>query len=367
MATVQLRDVSKSFGSLVALDKINFETKDGEFFFILGPSGAGKSTIFNLISGLLPAKQGDILIDNQVVNQLEPRFRDVAVAFESYALYPNKTVFENLAFPLRAPIRKKEFTEDQVRKTVTEIAELLQIDEFLERLPSQLSGGQKQRVSLGRTLVRRPKVYLFDEPIAHLDAKLRHKMRGELKRLQKELGVSAIFATPDQLEAVSMADRVAVIDHGKVQQIGSPEDLYFRPANIFVAEHVGEPRINMLDGSIESKGGTTYLHIGPNMIALPKDDNPDITTKNLPSTVKIGLRPSNFEVARQSDGNGMIQCKVVFTQISGDVQVIKVDAGGSVMTIKAEVDDHYGIDETLWIKLRNSRVYVFDPATGEAL
>lgn len=367
MATVQLRDVSKHFGSLIALDKVNFETRDGEFFFILGPSGAGKSTIFNLISGLLPLKEGEVLIDGNVVNKLEPRNRDVAVAFESYALYPNKTVFENLAFPLRAPMRRKDFTEDQVKKTVHQIAELLQIDEFLERLPSQLSGGQKQRVSLGRTLVRRPKVYLFDEPIAHLDAKLRHKMRGELKRLQKELGVSAIFATPDQLEAVSMADRVVVIDHGRVQQIGTPEDLYFRPANAFVAEHVGDPRINMVDGVVKSDGGKTFLEFGTARLAVPDDGGPKLTDKALPSRVRIGIRPSNFEIARASDGNGMVPGSVAFTQISGDVQVIKVDTGGETVTIKAEVEDNYRVGEKLWLKLRNSRIYLFDPESGVAL
>ncbi len=366
MATVQLRDVSKTFGSLVALDKINFDTKDGEFFFILGPSGAGKSTIFNLISGLLPLKEGDILIDGAKVNALEPRFRDVAVAFESYALYPNKTVFENLAFPLRAPMRRKNFSKAQVRKTVSEIAELLQIDEFLDRLPSQLSGGQKQRVSLGRTLVRRPKVYLFDEPITHLDAKLRHRMRGELKRLQKELGVSAIFATPDQLEAVSMADRVVVIDHGKVQQTGTPEDLYFRPANIFVAEHVGEPKINMIEGAVKVENGKTLLRAGAAEFPVPGDGIENFSSKLLPEKVKIGIRPSNFEVTRQNTP-GLVPGTVVFLQISGDVQVIKVDANGVGLTVKAQVEDNYDLGERIWLKLKNSRIYLFDPATGAAL
>lgn len=367
MATVQLRNVTKTFGSFTALRDINFETRDGEFFFILGPSGAGKSTIFNLISGLLPLKQGEVIIDGQVVNNLEPRFRDVAVAFESYALYPNKTVYENLAFPLKAPIRRKEYSEEQIRKTVTSIAELLQIDEFLDRLPSQLSGGQKQRVSLGRTLVRRPKVYLLDEPIAHLDAKLRHKMRGELKRLQKELGVSAIFATPDQLEAVSMADRVVVIDHGAVQQIGPPEELYFNPANVFVAEHVGEPKINILAGSIAGGSGGYELRLGSLRLAIPSDGKEALDGKKLLPNMLVGIRPSNFNLSRKGGEAGMVAGRVLFKQISGDVQVIKVDAGGQTLTIKVDVEEEYAADDQIWFSLRNGRVLLFNPETQKAI
>jgi ABC-type sugar transport system ATPase subunit len=365
MATVELRNVRKHFGKAVALDNVNFETRDGEFFFILGPSGAGKSTIFNLISGLLPLSGGDIFIDGRCVNDLEPRFRDVAVAYESYALYPNKTVFENLAFPLRAPIRRRQYTEEQVRKTVADIAELLQIDEFLDRLPSQLSGGQKQRVSLGRTLVRRPKAYLLDEPIAHLDAKLRHRMRGELKRLQKELGISAIFATPDQLEAVSMADRVIVIDRGVTQQIGTPEDLYFRPKNLFVAEHVGEPKINAFKGRVVSEGGKPALAVGALRLEIP-DGGGDLADKNLAGDVIIGVRPSNLRVVG-GDEKGGIDGEVAFKQISGDIQVIKVASAGVELTVKAEVDEIFNPGDKLRLKLRNSRIHLFDPDSGAAL
>lgn len=367
MATVELRNVTKTFGSFTALKNVNFETKDGEFFFILGPSGAGKSTIFNLISGLLPMNQGEILIDGQVVNNLEPRHRDVAVAFESYALYPNKTVYDNLAFPLRAPIRRKQHTEEDIRATVKSIAELLQIDEFLDRLPSQLSGGQKQRVSLGRTLVRRPKVYLLDEPIAHLDAKLRHKMRGELKRLQKEVGVSAIFATPDQLEAVSMADRVAVINHGEVQQIGPPDELYFNPANVFVAEHVGDPKINMFSASIASEGGGFVLSAGPGLkLGIPDDGKEALAAKKLPGALLAGVRPSNFALSRTQE-KGTAAGKVEFKQISGDVQVIKVACGDNLLTIKVDMEEDYSVGEQVYFKLRNGRVLTFDPRTGKAI
>jgi multiple sugar transport system ATP-binding protein len=365
MATVELKNVSKHFGGFAALTDINFDTRDGEFFFILGPSGAGKSTIFNIISGLLPISAGDVFIDGNRVNDLQPRFRDVAVAYESYALYPNKTVFENLAFPLRAPIRRKDYTEEQIRKTVRGIAELLQIDEFLDRLPSQLSGGQKQRVSLGRTLVRRPKVYLLDEPIAHLDAKLRHRMRGELKRLQKELGVSAIFATPDQLEAVSMADRVIVIDRGVTQQIGAPEDLYFRPKNVFVAEHVGEPKINLLKGTIAVEGGRTFLAFGALRLEVPADGDGILSHGKLPREVLIGIRPSNFTIS--SGGGEGVRGKVIFKQISGDVQVIKVAIEGTELTVKAEMDEIFELGDILGLKLRNSRIHVFDPDNGAAL
>jgi len=214
MATVRFEHVNKKFGKAEVMHDLSFETRDGEFSFILGPSGAGKTTLLSLIAGILPMNDGSIYINNKLVNGIKPKDRNVAIAFESYALYPNRTVYGNIRFPLDAPIRAKESTEAEKDKRIHEIAKLLQIEELLQRYPRELSGGQRQRVALGRTLIRKPSVYLLDEPIAHLDAKLRHQMRGELKRLQQEMRIPVICASPDQSEAVAMADRIFVLNKG---------------------------------------------------------------------------------------------------------------------------------------------------------
>jgi len=367
MANVILKGVTKKFGSFTALNDINIETKEGEFFFILGPSGAGKSTMFNLISGILPVTKGDIFIGGEMVNKLEPRYRDVAVAFESYALYPNKTVYQNLEFPLRAPIRKNQYTDKEIDKIVRETAELLHIDELLDRLPSQLSGGQKQRVSLGRTLVRRPKIFLLDEPIAHLDAKLRHRMRGELKRIQKEMGISAIFATPDQLEAVSMADRVAILNKGVIQQIGTPEEIYFHPANEFVASMVGDPKINIFRGSVHAEGGTYYICHKDFKLQMVKSAEKLVAGKALSGDIDIGIRPTCFRLSKTKMSEGDIQTRVSFMQRMGDTQIIKLDVGNFTFTTKVDQSILYSIGDIVWFSLSGDKIFFFDPETGKTL
>jgi multiple sugar transport system ATP-binding protein len=291
----------------------------------------------------------------------------VAVAFESYALYPNKTVYQNLEFPLLAPIRKSQYTTKEIDKIVRETAELLHIEELLDRLPSQLSGGQKQRVSLGRTLVRRPKVFLFDEPIAHLDAKLRHRMRGELKRLQKEMGISAIFATPDQLEAVSMADRVAILNKGVIQQIGTPEEIYFQPANLFVANMVGDPKINIFRGSVKKDGGVYYLCHKDFRLSMDKSAEKIVAGRDLSGDIDIGVRPTCFRLSNTKMGEGDIQTRVSFMQRMGDSQVVKLDVGSFTFTTKVDQSVLYSIGDTVWFSLSGDKIFFFDPVTGNAL
>jgi multiple sugar transport system ATP-binding protein len=235
MAKVKLVNVVKKFGKVVAVDHVSFDVRDGEFFALLGPSGCGKTTTLRLIAGLEAPDEGEIWIDDKLVNDLPPKDRDVAMVFQNYALYPHMTVFDNIAFPLMVRKREVGLTNEEIRRRVMEIAKLLQIDHLLNRKPSQLSGGEQQRVALARTLVRRPKVWLLDEPMSNLDAKLRVTMRGELKKLQKELGVTTIYVTHDQVEAMSMADRIAVMNKGRILQIGTPDELFWRPADAFVA------------------------------------------------------------------------------------------------------------------------------------
>ncbi|RLE58654.1 MAG: sugar ABC transporter ATP-binding protein, partial [Thermoprotei archaeon] len=231
MAKVSVKDLLKKFGNVIAVNKISFEVNDGEFVVLLGPSGCGKTTTLRLIAGLETPDGGEIWIGDKLVNDLPPKDRDVAMVFQNYALYPHMKVYDNLAFPLRL----RKLPKDKIDRKVREVAKLLRIDNLLDRYPRQLSGGQQQRVALGRALVREPHVFLMDEPLSNLDAKLRVYMRAELKRLQRELGITTIYVTHDQAEAMTMADRIVVMNEGKIQQIGTPSELYYKPANLFVA------------------------------------------------------------------------------------------------------------------------------------
>ncbi|MBC7189910.1 ATP-binding cassette domain-containing protein, partial [Candidatus Aerophobetes bacterium] len=249
MAEVILKGVYKRYGRVEAVKNLNLHIKDKEFFCLLGPSGCGKSSTLRMIAGLEEISEGIIKIGNRIINNLEPKDRDVAMVFENYALYPHMTVYENLSYPLKG----RGMTSSEIDKRVRYIAGLLQIAELLDRKPRQLSGGQKQRVALGRAIVRNPQVFLMDEPISHLDAKLRTLMRAELKRLQRELNTTTIYATPDQREAIAMADTIAIINKGEIQQIGTPLEIFNFPANEFVAGFTGEPPMNLFDCSVESK------------------------------------------------------------------------------------------------------------------
>ncbi|MBO3768814.1 MAG: ABC transporter ATP-binding protein, partial [Candidatus Brockarchaeota archaeon] len=242
MTRVVFKNVTKKYGNYIAVNNVSFEVEHKEFAVLLGPSGSGKTTILKLISGLEFPDKGEIWIGDRIVNKLPPKDRDVAMVFQNYALYPHKTVYENLAFPLKI----RHVPKDEIDKRVKSIAKLLGIDRLLERKPGQLSGGEQQRVALGRALIREPKVWLLDEPLSNLDAKLRTYMRAELKKLQRELGITTIYVTHDQVEAMTLADKLIVLNEGVVQQIGSPRELYEKPANVFVATFIGSPPMNIM-------------------------------------------------------------------------------------------------------------------------
>ncbi len=370
MAVVKISNLTKTFGGVKAVDNVSFETKEGEFFFLLGPSGAGKSTIFNLISGLIPITEGDIYIGDTKVNKLKPGNRNVAVAFESYALYPNRTVYQNIRFPLEAPVRKKDLDDAEKDKIVRNMAKLLQIDPLLDRYPRELSGGQRQRVALGRTLVRKPNVYLLDEPIAHLDAKLRHQMRRELKRLQQEQGIPAIFATPDQSEAVAMADRIAVLNKGKIQQIGTPKELYFHPVNTFVASTIGEPKITLIDAEIVRKNKSMYLKKGNVNFKIPKQISKTIEENNIPDKVICGIRYSDLEISfEKKQEEDYLECSIDFFQINGEKVVITAVNEELKLVVVQELDRNNMIDteKKIWLKWESQNSYLFNCETGENL
>ncbi len=326
MASVIIENLFKQYkgGEIQALKGVNLTCDDGEFFCILGPAGAGKTTLIKLIAGIEAADDGKIKIGNQDATDKLPMDRDIAVAFETYALYPQRTVRENLAFPLQAPSRRNEWTKEAIETRVVEIANILGIGELLERYPRQLSGGQRQRVALGRALVRKPQAYLLDEPIAHLDAKLRHRMRGELKRIQMELGITTIYTTPDQLEALSLADKMVVLNQGKIEQFGTPNEIYKYPANVFVARFVGDPPMNILDANLDADG-ITFQGLG----RLPSNETSKRVLKHSANNgnILIGIRPRDLELLPSSAEKSWVTAEVRHVQILGETCIVSFNAG----------------------------------------
>ncbi len=295
MANVELQHITKCFKAVTALNGVSFDIKEGEFFVLLGPTGAGKTTTLRVIAGLERPDQGQVLFNGQPVDHLTPSERDVAFVFEQYSLYPSMSVYDNLAFPLRSPLRRA--SEPEIRQRVQETAKKLHIDHLLERTTAHLSGGEMQRVSLGRALVRDPQIFLMDEPLSNLDAKLREALRIELKHLQKTEGSTTLFVTHDQIEALTMSDRIAVLNKGRIVQIGTPEDIYDRPATTFVARLVGTPRINLLEARREDD----TLHVASSTIHLPVP-----TGDRLPDLFLLGVRPEDVQIHSGGDFPGEI-------------------------------------------------------------
>jgi multiple sugar transport system ATP-binding protein len=295
MADVTLQNITKRFKNATALKNVSFDIKDGEFFVLLGPTGAGKTTTLRVIAGLERPDEGQVSFDGEVIDQLTPAERNVAFVFEQYSLYPNMTVYDNLAFPLRSPLR--DLSEEDIRQRVQETAKKLRIDHLIERTTAHLSGGEMQRVSLGRALVREPRVFLMDEPLSNLDAKLREALRVELQHLQKTQGSTTLFVTHDQIEALTMGDRIAVLDAGRIVQIGTPEDIYDRPATAFVAQMVGTPRINLVPARCED----SILYVADSTIRMPASTGGD-----LPPAFTLGVRPEDVQVQGQGEFPGQV-------------------------------------------------------------
>lgn len=299
MATVKLENVEKSYGKVKIIHDLNIELPDREFLVVVGPSGCGKSTALRMVAGLTEITSGSIYIGDRKINNLAPRDRDIAMVFQNYALYPHMTVAENIGFPLRLAKVNQTEKEEQIRI----VAETLGLEPLLDRKPSQLSGGQRQRVAMGRAIVRRPSVFLMDEPLSNLDAKLRVQMRAEITKLQHRLGVTTFYVTHDQVEAMTMADRVAVLRDGRLQQIAPPQELYETPANIFVASFIGSPTMNLFRATIggEEDGGTK-LNIGSNTITIPKNSHHSRALSSSNSReVAVGFRPEDMEDSAFSD------------------------------------------------------------------
>jgi ABC-type sugar transport system ATPase subunit len=366
MSTVVFDAVTKTFGQTVAVKDLSLEILEEEFFVIVGPSGAGKTTTLKLTAGLLPLTSGKLYIGGRLANSLSPAERNIAMTFESYALYPHMTVYQNIANPLRSP-GVKRLSESEIGSRVGGIAELLGIGQLLERYPRELSGGQKQRVALGRAMVRRPSVFLLDEPLSHVDAKVRQHMRVELNRLQKELKTTTIYMTHDYVEALALGDRVGVLNRGELIQVGPPQEVYSRPANEFVAKHVGQPEINLIDANITSVNGTVRLSgvKNPKLQFVLKGKRAEIVKQSNCQSLRIGIRPQ------------MINCGLVVAgKLVGEVYVFEpsvisgqllVDFEGYMLTALTKASDRFEIGQKVGFDVSPNDIYLFDPRTGKNL
>lgn len=345
MCGLVLKDVSKSFGNTTVLRDVSLGLDEGELLVLLGPSGCGKSTLLRLIAGLEELDQGEIYIDSRRVDHLRPRERDVALVFQDYSLYPHMTVAKNLAFPLRV----SGVARSDVQSRVQDVAEMLGLSEKLKAKPAKLSGGQRQRVALGRAIIRKPSLFLFDEPLSNLDADLRGRMRREIVRLQKELGTTTIHVTHDQAEALTMGDRVALLHEGKIVQIGSPEELYHDPVNLFVAEFIGYPKINMLDTKIERH---VLIPFGLPMINQPLHKE----------KVLVGIRPEQIHIAP----DGQYEATVASSEYLGGQYVVTLSFKEIPLTVSnctTQLEPGTPANFTF----RQQDLLFFDPATGQRL
>jgi len=369
MAIIRFDHVQKKFGRVEVFKDLSFQTKEGEFSFLLGPSGAGKTTILSIIAGITPVSGGEVFINDRDVTNLKPRERDVAIAFESYALYPNRTVMGNMRFPLDAPLRKKDLSESEKVKYVHEVARMLQIEELLDRYPRELSGGQRQRVALGRTLVRRPTFFLLDEPIAHLDAKLRHQMRGELKRLQQEMGIATFCASPDQSEAVAMADRIYLLNKGVLEQVGKPDELYFHPNSEFVALMLGEPKISIFPAEIKKEDGSWFIANNDVLMKAPESFGPFMQSHALPTSVDIGLRYTDIEISFEAKKDGYQEFAIDFYQVNGEKLIITAIRGNTKIVVETLYSPSMSIEygNPIWLKWSSDNFYLFDPVSKKSL
>lgn len=366
MATVTLRGLSKRFGKTRAVDDLDLSINDGEFFVLLGPSGAGKTTTLGLIAGLESPDAGEVFLGDEAVTRVDPWKRDVAMAFESYALYPHMSVFDNIAFPLRASVRSPRLSAEEITAQVHRIAKMLQIDKLLDRSPSQLSGGQRQRTSLGRMLVRQPRVFLMDEPIVHLDAKLRHHMRGELKELHKQFAVTTLYATPDWVEAVAMGHRIAVLNRGRIIQTGTPDEIYNQPVNRFVADFVGEPPMNILNGRFVQQDGLRRFDLGGTAIVL--NDRLGQALENANGNAwQLGVRPAGVTLEKTRTRDSQIAATVYVSEPLGRDTIIETRVVDQSVTVKVPGLVSLSSGTSVWLSIDTDRLHVFDKQTGSAL
>ena len=371
MANIKLENIVKRYGDVIAVRDFSLEIQDKEFVVFLGPSGCGKTTTLRLIAGLEHPEEGDIFIDGERVNDLSPADRDIAFVFQFYALYPHLSVYDNIAFPLKAVKVSKSEIDTQVRR----VAEILQISNMLSRKPSVLSGGEMQRVALGRAMVRQPKVYLLDEPMANLDAKIRVDTRAEIKRLQHEIGATTIFVTHDQVEAMSLADRIAVIHEGLLQQIGTPYEVYNRPESLFVAGFMGMPTMNLLGAELTARQGESVLRLSHTDVYLPLSPKRQaaISTAAQENGLVFGVRPEHITAVKQSDER-KIAADVHLVEPLGAVNILDMRLGTHsetqepiLLRVRTHPTFRVGVGDTIWLDFNEVETHLFDQKTERVL
>ena len=362
MASVSLRQVTKSFGALEVLQPLSLDIPHGEFVVLVGPSGCGKSTLLRMIAGLEDVSGGTIAIDGRIVNEIEPKDRDIAMVFQDYALYPHMTVYENMAFGLIYRGTPKA----DIRARVEAAAETLDIAAYLKRRPRQLSGGQRQRVAMGRAIVRNPKVFLFDEPLSNLDAKLRVQMRTEIKKLHQRVRTTVIYVTHDQIEAMTLADRIVVMRSGRVEQVGTPDAIYREPASTFVASFIGAPSMNLAPARIEESGGALLLRL-TEAVALPvPPERAARCAAGNSRDVIVGIRPESFTWAAQ-DAPAVIDIVASVVEPLGSDTLVFFELGGHEMVSRVPPEAVRRAGDRLRLSVDLSRMHLFDPATGRSL
>jgi multiple sugar transport system ATP-binding protein len=358
MAEVKLFNVNKSFGSLNVVCDVNLDINDGEFLVLLGPSGCGKSTTLRMIAGLEETSSGEISIDGIVVNDEDPKDRNIAMVFQNYALYPHMSVRKNLGFGLRM----RNVKHEDITAKVNELAEMLQLSALLERLPAELSGGQRQRVAMGRAMVRTPKVFLFDEPLSNLDAVLRTELRTELKKLHMELRTTSIYVTHDQVEAMTLADRIVVMNNGRIEQIGTPKEIFHSPKTLYVAKFIGNPQMNIQEMLVEEKNGSILLINDSICIPVPKMSLNRAVAKTLKcgQTVMMGIRPTDIYLGHRSEHHLKFKAQMELTEMLGAEFLIDFKIGN--LSFKAMVEDDFGIapGATFEVGINTGKLHIFD-------
>jgi multiple sugar transport system ATP-binding protein len=359
MGTVELRNLTKEFtsddGTIVAVDDLNIPLEDGEFLVLVGPSGCGKSTTLRMIAGLETATEGEIHIDEDPVKEKEPRNRDIAMVFQNYALYPHMTARENMSFGLKM---NSDLSKNEIRDRVEDVATMMGIEDLLGDEPRELSGGQQQRVALGRAIVRDPAVFLMDEPLSNLDAKLRTQMRTELQALQDELGTTTIYVTHDQTEAMTMGDRIAILDGGELQQVGTPLECYNRPVNRFVAGFIGSPSMNFLDVSLTDN---TLVH--PEFEYTVSDETVDAVDAQ--SELVLGARPEDIELTNENADNA-IKASAQVVEPLGDFSHLHATIGQDQLTVTVDTETAIPRNKPLYLSVPEDRIHLFDRFTGTA-
>ena len=352
MASVSFRDIKKSFGKTDVLHGISFDIAEGEFVVLVGPSGCGKSTLLRMLAGLEEITGGEIHIDTQVINDLDSKDRDIAMVFQSYALYPHMTVGENMAFSLKLRKADKALTDQRVN----DAARILNLDKLLHRYPRELSGGQRQRVAMGRAIVRDPKVFLFDEPLSNLDAKLRVAMRAEIKALHQRLKTTTVYVTHDQIEAMTMADRIVVMHDGIIEQIGTPLELFDRPGNLFVAQFIGSPSMNVLDGTLRQVGGQHWVEAEGQRWPVAT-----IAAAHDSQSVHYGVRPSDLSLSATQQG---IAATVVVVEPTGAETELLLQVGQSQLVLVMHGRTDVQPDQTVYLEVNPVKTHVFNRDSG---